>query len=183
MLSCRFDATLSNSISSGQAITFVVTADILYGTPIFLRSVCYVQALIVSVTAASAGNLRVGLYYDSNGYPGAKVFTEAEITSAGTTGLKRQNVGLTLPMGWYWAATQYSSTPTMQGDVGLTANFPATWLGATNVDAELTSVGITVADTYGVLPDPFTAGAALATTNLPRVLMMTGRREPGRPEE
>jgi hypothetical protein len=165
---------LNNWSQSGQNSTAAVSTDVLYAAPIYLPDTCRIARMFAEVTGASAGNLRMSIYTDSGGYPNTLLLTETEITTMGTTGIKQQSIGLTLPYGFYWVASVYSSTPTMRADpVG--AGQVMHWLGGTSATDTAPHTGISVAHTYGALPSTFTGGGTLVVGAIPRMLLGVGK--------
>jgi hypothetical protein len=114
--------------------------------------------------------MRMSLYDDSGGYPNSLIVAETEVTTMATTGFKEQDINLFLPMGFYWGACVFSSTPTVQGDAQQNP-----WLGKTSATDIVEYSGIAVAHAYAALPSTFTAGGTLQAATLPRVLMIVGK--------
>jgi len=175
-LSMRSGGIIGNWVTSGLSAAGAAAANVLYATPIYLPDTCRVDALICSVTVGSAGNMRMGLYTDLNGYPDTRLFVATEITTVATAGLKYQAVGMTLPYGFYWAACVFDSTPTMQeDDNGASGQTMGPWLGGDSATDVTVHPGINVAFTYAALPTPFTASAAYSSTTQPRILLRIGK--------
>ena len=69
-------------------------------------------ALAVSVSAGVAGNVRLGLYADSAGTPGALIATAGTISTS-TTGVKDVAYTANIPAGNYWLAAQFDAAPSL----------------------------------------------------------------------
>lgn len=171
-LGCTEGSILHDWLGSGTNDTVTVSADVLYALPIFLPETIRVAQLTCEVITGSAGNIRMSLYRDLNGYPDSLVTTETEITTAATAGIKSQSISKTLPCGFYWAAITFSSTPEVRSNIISNCTF---WLGHTDMNDVVGHTGISVARAYAALPSTFTAGATLLATDTPRVLMVIGK--------
>ncbi len=159
--------------TSGQNTTVLTSANTLYATPIFLPDTVRVSHIWLDVATGAAVNFRMALYYDSSGYPGARVFAESEIVVGGAGGPFRQVVAKTLPCGFYWGASVFSAGLTVRTE-GNGGGQCTPWIGQVSAVSVIVNPGISVAFTYAALPDPFTAGATLATTNVPRITVACG---------
>lgn len=172
LLSFKHDGLLIDWCSSGGSISVrTVAVDIMYALPLYLPNTMLVGAIYAEIpTTGAAGNMRMNLYTDLNGYPNQRLVAETEITTMATVGVKRQLIGLTLPYGFYWGASVFSSTPEMRGE-NFTSGQNAHWLGATSATDVVSHPGISVAFTYAAMPATFTAGGTLISDELPRIIM------------
>lgn len=159
--------------SGGNSITIAVTIDLAYAVPLYLPTTSYVDAIFCEVSTGSAGNIRMSLYKDVDGIPVTKLVTETEITSAGSTGVKQQSIGMTLPYGLYWGVAVFSSTPSVRGAAVAITN-ACQWNGQSTNTATTNSVGSTVSHTYGVLPSTYGTPTLISTVP-PRILMRIGK--------
>ena len=146
---------------SARVITLVV--DTLYAMPFLTDETRAFDRISIQVTTAgAAGKLaRLGIYSDSGGLPGALVL-DAGTVSVASTGGKEININQTLTPGWYWLVCLSDGTPILRSyEVGTQLG----WLGF-NTGTDVTyHGGMTVAQAYGALPDPFTPGAALGAVH------------------
>lgn len=120
-------------------------------------------------TAGGAGNtIRFGIYDSTsatNLYPNALLAESAAVSVNGVTGLQTITVSIALTPGRvYWLALSTSFTATMRGGTATTCS---TFLGYTNAAGTAQTTHLTVAHVHGALPNPCTAGAAVASGNHP----------------
>jgi hypothetical protein len=143
-------------------------ANILYGIPFLVPETATYTSITIEVTTLKAGSsLRLGIYRDSSGAPGALVL-DAGVVSGATTGAKTIVISQQLTAGWYWLACLANDTPTIRA---LTATSSLQWLGYTSGTDVTTHAGWSVAQAYGALPDPFTPGGALTTIAAHRIML------------
>jgi hypothetical protein len=150
--------------------TATIVANYMYASPFLAGAVAgrdYDRISIHVTTAALGKSCQLGIYADSAGVPGALVLDAGNV-SAATTGGKEINIAQTLARGWYWLACLSDGTPTLRRYYAAGgAHLP--WLGHNSGQDLNHYAGMYVAQAYGALPDPFTAGAVL--TEVPRVLL------------
>lgn len=115
------------------------------------------DTLAIECTVA-AGNARMGLYkYDyTTGQPGALIVDAGAV--ALTVAIKEFTFAQKV-VGDCWIACLFDGAPTMRTGAN---GQPGTWYGA--ADFQTSRTGLAIAQTYGPLPDPFPAGAALSST-------------------
>jgi len=150
--------------------TFIVTANILYASPFYVPALTTYISIVLEVTGLiSSTTARMAIYNDSAGMPDTIVAsTDIGTVSTASTGAKTNVIAVALNPGWYWLASCYSGAPTVRA-LSQTNALPV--LGFTSTTDVTLHVGVSVAFTYAALPSPFTGGAVLATTALPRILV------------
>jgi len=161
------------SLGVGALTTTALAANTLYATPIFIPALNTYTGIALEITVASAGNFRFGIYNDGGGVPTSLV-VDAGTLAHTLTGSKESAISQALPPGWYWLALVASTTPTVR-TVAVAPSLP--WLGYTSGTDPASGgtsrnyVGWSVAFTYAALPNPFTAGGALMTTAVARLML------------
>lgn len=161
----------NSSLGVGGVTTVAAVANTLYATPIFTPLAATVTVIGLEITAFAAGNVRLGVYRDSNGVPGALLLDAGAVGTGTPNGFKSiGSLSQALTPGWYWLACVFDATPTVRA---LTASGSMHALGFTSGTDTTIHAGWSVAFTYAALPDPFTGGGALMTTNPPRVMIQT----------
>ena len=159
----------STQIATGAVTTLAVTADILYACPLFVAQASVtLSAIGIEVTTFATGNVRLGIYYDSAGAPVTLLQDSGAVSTGTANGFKSVATSQVLTSGWWWLACVFSATPTVR--VITTAN-SLHLLGATSGTDTAIHSGVSVAQAYGSLPDPFTAESALHTGNFPRIMI------------
>jgi len=131
------------------------------------ESHAYDRIAVHVTTRAAPSNIQLGIYEDSAGVPGNLILDAGNVSGASTGG-KEININQTLARGWYWLAAVSDSTPTLRTYQG-SSMFG--WLGATSGTDTAYYGGMSVAQAYGALPTPFTAGAVLTATGVPRIML------------
>ncbi len=161
----------NSSIGVGAVTTLVTSANVLYATPIFTPLAATITTIGIEVTAFATGNVHLGMYHDSAGVPGSLLFDAGAVSTGTANGFKSiGSLSQALSPGWYWLACVFDATPTVRA---LTAAGGMHALGFTSGTDTTIHGGWSVAFTYAALPDPFTGGGALMTTNPPRVMIQT----------
>lgn len=159
----------NTSLAISSFTTLTVTANVLYATPIFTPLSATVSLIGVEVTTFATGNVHLGMYKDSSGVPGALLFDAGAVSTGTANGLKSiGSLAQALNPGWYWLACVFDATPAVRA---VTATSCLHQLGFTSGTDTTVHPGWSVAFTYAALPDPFTGGGALMTTNPPRVMI------------
>lgn len=135
-----------------------LVADKLYATAYPMSRDRTPAEIFVDIQTASVGDfLRIGYYADDgNCYPGALI-ADVGVVDVGAAGLKAIAYTTQLIRGLYWIAIISDGVPKVQGTrdhLGI--------LGDTVRGYEAAAAWM-IADTYGALPDPFPAGAAINT--------------------
>lgn len=109
-------------------------------------------ALAVSVLA-DPSNIRLGIYNNgTNLYPGT-LLLDAGLVSGATTGVKPVVINQALTKGLYWLVLLADDTPTV-----VTSTPVIGILGVLATDFGYYNMTWDVAQAYGALPNPFTAG-------------------------
>lgn len=158
----------TTSIAVGAVNVLTVTASVLYASPICVPIPTALSGIGIEVTTFATGNVRVGIYRDSAGAPGALVVDSGAISTGTSNGFKSAVISNTLAPGWYWLAGVFSATPGVRAIVNTSA---AHLLGFSSGTDTTIHAGISVAFTYAALPDPFTGGSALLAGNAPRFMV------------
>lgn len=159
----------STPLGSGGLTTLAVTASILYACPLFVpQTSVTLSAIGIEVSTFATGNVRLGLYYDSAGVPGALLQDSGAVSTGTANGFKSVATSQVLTAGWWWLAAVFDATPTVRA---LTTANSLHLLGFANGTDTNIHTGVSVAFTYGTLPNPFQAGSALHTGNFPRIMV------------
>lgn len=95
---------------SKPTVSMTVAANTVYLVPYQQEITGAMAALVMQVTSAIAGNVRLGLYADSNGVPGSLIATAGTISTS-TAGLKSVAYTTSIPAGNYWLACQFDAAP------------------------------------------------------------------------
>lgn len=135
------------------AAAMAITANFLYAVPIAIPNSGTYSAIQCNCGSGATGNVRMGIFADNAGVPGvltSDAGAMAVVSNANRiTGL---SISLTGP-GKYWLACLFSGAPTMEvldrNDVLMPAGANGVWV--TNQS------GVSAAQAYGALPDPFPA--------------------------
>lgn len=158
-----YDSRLQSSFT-----TVALVANTLYAQPFYVpRSTTYATIGIEVTTLAVGKSVRLGIYNDNGGVPGSRV-VDCGTVSTTTTGAKPITINQVLAAGWYWLAAVSDGTATLRAAVQA-GSLPS--LGFTSGTDTTFHNGWSVAFTYAALPDPFTAGGALMTTAMYRILL------------
>lgn len=158
--------------NSTTPVAVLTVASTLYAYPLYIPET-EIDTINVSVTTGQTGGAcRIGIYADNGaGYPGALVYDSGAISGLTSTTVVTHTPtsNIVLNSGLYWIASIFTATSTMPSVIGVTAAYTnplMAQLGAdTAANALATSAkaptGISVAGTYGALPETFTSGATL----------------------
>lgn len=161
----------STPLSSGALTTLAVSANTLYACPIFVAQASVtLSAIGIEVTSFAAGNVRLGIYYDSAGAPGALLQDSGAVGTGTPNAFKSVATSQALTSGWWWLAAVFDATPTVRA---ITTAQSLHLLGASSGTDTAIHSGVSVAFVYAVLPTPFTGGSALHTGNFPRIMVQT----------
>lgn len=139
----------------------------LYAVPFSVPRAITIDRIAIEVATAESGkSIRLGIYKNgTNLYPG-ELLLDAGTVSGASTGLKAITISQPLSKGLYWLVLVSDCTATLKlrtfyaTDIILGHSLAHFW-GACG--------GWSVAQAYGALPDPFTAGGAGTTGNNPVV--------------
>lgn len=131
--------------------------NIIRAYPLAIEDTVTFSALRIEVTTASAGGLaRLGIYSDSNGYPGSRL-EDAGFVDCSSTGLKELPISqsFTTSTKRIWLACNVNS-----GAIGFRYfGNGISSIGRTSSGGVTTPSFYTVASTYGALPASYPAGA------------------------
>lgn len=142
--------------------TAELVADRLYAMPLLIARDITIDRMAVYVATESGGhNARLGIYKNgTNLYPGT-LLLDAGTVSVGSTGLKEiTGLNQKLIKGIYFVVIVTDGTPTMRVNVYTHISPPVLGLVAASI-AYPNEFWI-VTFSYAALPDPYTAGGALA---------------------
>jgi hypothetical protein len=123
----------------GNTTNTAPTQDTLYAMPFYApEGTAYDEIAVVCASGGASSNVRLGIYEDDNGKPGALLLDAGQVATT-TGGTKSIAITQTLS-GWYWlACAQQGGTPPslthsnflMAADlIGVTAPFSAAFAGA-----------------------------------------------------
>lgn len=149
-------------VESTALTTGAPTANNLRAMPFVVVKKITLDRIAINVTTLSAGNARIGIYDDLNGYPNNRLADSGDLAT-GSTGLKEANINVILEQGLYWLVHVGSVAPTLR--CLPVANCIPT-LGFDNTLATAPAVGYTVAFSYAALPDTY-PGSATYITSVP----------------
>lgn len=141
-----------------RSATLLLTANVLYAHAFLVPRDITVDRIAVDVQALAASkSLRLGIYNNgTNLYPGS-LLLDAGTVSVNTTGVKAVTIDRALTKGLYWLAMVGDGTPSLDG------TYPhLNVLGHLSTNFAKLNTGWEVAHTYGVLPDPYTAGGSFS---------------------
>lgn len=138
---------------TAMTVSTALTADRIYAHPFLVPKAITLDKIAVNCTTLVAGGgLRLGIYSDSNGEPGALVLDAGTIDSSGT-GVKTKDINQTLTPGLYWLAAASKSATHAFRVPAIAATINVFGVASTLP----TGVGthFYAAHAYGALPDPF----------------------------
>ena len=143
------------------------SANRLYAAPFLVpRTMTFDRIAIQVGTGSGAANARLGIYADgTNLYPGALVL-DAGIVSVASAALVTITINQQLTKGLYWMACLTDGTPSLYTIYGC-----AQILGLSSGHLGSPNQGWCVTQTYGALPDPFTAGGIILNAEIPLVVL------------
>ena len=95
-----------------QGGSLTVASNTLYLIPYRQEITGSMAALSIAIGTGAAGNVRLGLYADSAGTPGALIATAGTISTS-TTGVKDVAYTANIPAGNYWLAAQFDAAPSL----------------------------------------------------------------------
>jgi hypothetical protein len=143
------------------------TSGRLYAMPFYCPNTYSFTGVSIHQTSTTAGNVRMGVYNDSNGYPSSLKTDAGAVAFPGSTGIRTGTATIALTGGlWYWLAAvfdtnsmQYSGIADADG-----AAFSGTYFdhGVNTTAAAAIPSNTTwyATQAYGALPDPFPAFTA-----------------------
>lgn len=142
----------------------LAVADKIWYIPFLVPVVTTFDRIGVEVTTAqAASNLRLGIYSDSSGVPGARVLDAGTVASA-TTGAKTITISQALSAGLYWLALK-SDTANV---VVRSRDTASSLVGRTAIENENIAAEVEVSSS-GALPA--TAASAPADLGNPKIML------------
>lgn len=129
---------------AGAGNTVAAAADLFVAHPFFAPAAVTLQALGLRVTAGVAStNVRLGIYANAGGVPGAKLAELAAPVSTATSGSDASgsfSSNPALPPGWYWLATLFDGAPTVVG-TNIVTDLPPMLIGGTALSQVVSNGG------------------------------------------
>jgi hypothetical protein len=146
--------------TTGTALTTgAIVANRLYAIPVPFAEVSRLDRLAINVTTLGTGNARLGIYEDSNAYPGKRLLDAGEVSIA-STGVKALTISHLLAPGRKWLVLVSNGTPTLRAfAVASLINL----LGYDNTLGTAGIFGFYVSFTYAALPAAFPGSPNLIT--------------------
>lgn len=134
--------------------SLTLTANQLWALPFYVDTTQTYTRIGVRVNGADAGKaIRLGIYSDSSGVPGALVL-DAGTVSTTSTGLQEITISQSLTPGWYWLAfVANTSTATILSGTGSTGSIPM--MGVTDPTSYVNNYAAYKTFSYAALPNPF----------------------------
>ena len=158
------------NVNATSFVAFAITANRLYAYPFLVSTDSEdFDRIAFNVTAFVAlSHGRCGIYADDGTlYPGDLILDGGE-QDTDANGVKETVIAETLTQGLYWLAFLSSGAITVRSHVAGDA-YP--FLGVDNTLGAVSSFSWFVAQAYGALPDPFTAGGSYSTAQTPLVAL------------
>lgn len=143
------------------------TSGRLYALPFYCPNTKSFTAICIEQTSATTGNVRMGVYNSSNGYPSSRLVDAGAVAFPGSTGIRSGTTTIALTGGqWYWLAAVFD-TNSMQyvgpSDADASIFFPVSadhGIHTTAATLNLPNSAFYASQAYGALPDPFPAFTA-----------------------
>lgn len=151
----------AGGISAAALVTVTPTANVLRAFPFIVPYMTTLDRIAINVTAAVAGNARLGIYADDgNCLPAERLLDAGEVSTA-TTGVKPLTISQAITAGTLlWLAHVGSAMPSLRA-IPAGASIPILGYDATlGTDC---GIGWSVAYTYAALPASWPGGAAVIT--------------------
>lgn len=154
----------STILENGTA-THSSSADTLYLIPFYVPNPHLYTTINLDILSGVAGSLRLGLYNNAGGVPGALIIDAGE---ADTTSVELKTLTLNqhLREGWVWMCVLYSAGSVVSRAITTTS----TILGFTTASSTSKAIGGSATQAYGPLPNiitDFTIGPAAR----PRIML------------
>lgn len=146
------------------AANTALTANRLYAIPFVAshRAGCALDRVAINVTTGSSGNVRLGIYTDSSGYPDA-LLLDCGTGSTTSTGVVSKTIAQALtPGGLYWLVAVFDATPTIRT---IPVNSCSHALGFDNTLGTAGNCGLYVSFSYAALPGTFPGSPTMITAN------------------
>ncbi|BBD59515.1 hypothetical protein NIES2109_23020 [Nostoc sp. HK-01] len=150
------------SNSTVSATNTALSLGVVYLFPLFILKTVTIDQLVINVTTAGSGLMRLGVYDEASDLPNNLIFEAAEVANT-STGFRTTSVtpSLTLTPARYWAAF-FSSTAITVSCMS-TNLLNSSVFGSASATTTTSSLGRTVSLSYGALPNPI-SGTTLSST-------------------
>lgn len=156
------------AVTAQAPTTGAVSINTLRAGPFVVTYPMTIDRIACEVTTGTSGKIRLGIWSDDGtGYPSTLILDGGEqtITAPGVYGTST-SVSVTLQPGLYWVG--FLTDTANQFRVGNTANYSPT-MGISSTFGAFISINWGISLAYGALPNPFTAGATVQTSNVPLI--------------
>ena len=171
--------TVPNFTSDGSG---TATANRLYCVPFVVppsAGLTYTGAKVEQTGSGTTGNMRIGIYNDSGGYPGTLNADLGVAAFPGSTGIRTVATGGTLAPGNYWLAAVCDAALVYRRIIS-SASIDATWIqqnygiysGISSPAFSVTAGFPYATHVYAALPTPFPA-IVTYDTNTPMLVLYT----------
>ena len=90
-----------------------ILANYIYALPFVVSKWGTYDRIAIDVRVAAAGNAKIGIYRDNNGYPGALILDSGNVAVNGV-GVAEAVINQVLPAGWYWLAVVSDVAPSLR---------------------------------------------------------------------
>jgi len=145
------------------ASTQGLTANFLCASPLIVARDITVDRIAIDVTTADAGKVaRLGIYNLGVNLAPGTLLLDAGVVSLNAVGVQALVINQALPKGIYFPTLVCDSNAALLAATDIPYRISSRFLGLNPTDFQKGNGWWTVAQAYGVLPDPFTAGAALS---------------------
>jgi hypothetical protein len=136
--------------------------------PVYVPVTAFCQAIAARITTLAAGSsIRLGIYSDSSGIPGA-LLIDAGVVSGAVADEVALALTTWLRAGWYWLACLSDGIPTVRA----VSNGGPSLLGLASNTATDVDNFVYAAQAYGALPANFPAPTYGSTAAAPRIMIM-----------
>jgi hypothetical protein len=148
---------------TASAATAAATINSLRAYPVIVDAPITIDRIACQVTVGTTGNIRIGIYNDDGtGKPGTLVVDSGQLAIT-TPAVYQATINVTLLPGIYWFAYLTDTANTML--VFSSGNFyPVAGFSSVSFNTTVPAVYL-VAQTYGALPNTFTAGGAFSVAS------------------
>jgi len=152
-----------------MTVSTALTANRIYAHPLIVAKTITVDIIAVNCTTLIAGGgLRLGIYSDNNGEPGA-LLLDAGAVSTAATGVKTITITQQLTAGLYWlaAASSHATHAFRTPAIAATLNI----IGVASTLPTGVATHFYAAHTYGALPSTFPTPTEGTTLIYPAVFI------------
>lgn len=170
---------IANGITSGGTSATIPSGSLIAGAPIFVPNAVTLQTLscIIAGTVSGTAHVRMALYTDAGGYPGAPVAgaDSGDLSTTAAAVMTSGTLGAALAPGWYWPV--WESSGLAGGTVWAVNGGRPTinaQLGALSVNTIVGSgwLSLLATHTYGAaLPNPWATASETSTYEPPIVAL------------